>query len=197
MLKRCSKCGVEKPLEDFPVRKDTKDGYRGRCKECTSEYSRKYYQTHEIGTVKKQREYYKTHRIQLAKNEHKYNLSGKGKLTSRRANHKSRARSKDTISTLTTEQWNIILRKQNNRCNKCNKKFTKKRPPTMDHIIPLLHNGDFTFETIQALCLSCNSSKHTKLDPQFIQTWAATCEKNKIEVSLSEMRAPALYSSLR
>jgi hypothetical protein len=34
MKKICSKCGNEKPVEEFYIRKDSKDGYRSDCIEC-------------------------------------------------------------------------------------------------------------------------------------------------------------------
>lgn len=33
-MKTCSKCGAEKPLSEFYKRKDSKDGYRGDCRQC-------------------------------------------------------------------------------------------------------------------------------------------------------------------
>mgnify|MGYP000738735590 CR=1 FL=1 len=35
--KRCCKCGLEKPLEMFYRRRNTRSGYRSRCKICTDE----------------------------------------------------------------------------------------------------------------------------------------------------------------
>ena len=32
--KTCTKCGTNKPLNDYNNRKDSKDGKRSRCKEC-------------------------------------------------------------------------------------------------------------------------------------------------------------------
>jgi hypothetical protein len=40
--KTCSKCGIEKPLEEFPLRKSASDGRRGECRICTNEYHCKY-----------------------------------------------------------------------------------------------------------------------------------------------------------
>ena len=36
--KRCSKCGVEKPLSEFHRDKTHKDGYHNQCKECKKKY---------------------------------------------------------------------------------------------------------------------------------------------------------------
>jgi hypothetical protein len=41
-MKTCSKCKVEKPLEDFYRSKQTKDGLHNWCKECFGESVRKY-----------------------------------------------------------------------------------------------------------------------------------------------------------
>lgn len=40
--KRCTKCGVEKPIEDFHSRKDGSIGVRPWCKVCTNKDCRKY-----------------------------------------------------------------------------------------------------------------------------------------------------------
>ncbi len=38
MLKRCSKCKIEKNINDFYKRSDTKKGIRSHCKKCYNEY---------------------------------------------------------------------------------------------------------------------------------------------------------------
>jgi hypothetical protein len=38
-MKVCSKCKIEKPLDNFRIRKDRKTGYRSDCKECEYKYS--------------------------------------------------------------------------------------------------------------------------------------------------------------
>lgn len=42
MKKVCVKCGVGKPIEDFYVRVDSKDGYRTDCIDCVKEQKKKY-----------------------------------------------------------------------------------------------------------------------------------------------------------
>jgi hypothetical protein len=101
----------------------------------------------------------------------KYNSSPLGKLTSTRSRHKRRALSKESPCTLTLLQWDKILESQGNKCAICGKRFCKSRPPTVDHIIPLSKGGGLTFENVQALCRSCNSSKNARLDHTKIITW--------------------------
>jgi transposase-like protein len=36
--KTCSKCSIEKSLEEFHKKKSSKDGYNPRCKECRKKY---------------------------------------------------------------------------------------------------------------------------------------------------------------
>jgi hypothetical protein len=40
--KICNKCGIEKNIEDFYKRKDTKDSYRKNCKTCQINYTNNY-----------------------------------------------------------------------------------------------------------------------------------------------------------
>ena len=42
-MKRCTKCGDEKPLEAFSKRHDTKDGLQHKCKACTNAYLSEHY----------------------------------------------------------------------------------------------------------------------------------------------------------
>jgi len=41
--KKCKNIGVKLPIERFHVRKTSKSGYQGFCKDCISEYQKKLY----------------------------------------------------------------------------------------------------------------------------------------------------------
>jgi hypothetical protein len=43
-MKKCSKCNIEKELNNFYKRKDSKDGYRKDCKKCKDKVVKKYSQ---------------------------------------------------------------------------------------------------------------------------------------------------------
>lgn len=132
---------------------------------------KEYQKTHKDEYRKRSINFHKAHKEKVAEYKKKYASSEKGKAAQKRKHHAHDTRMKATENTLTDAQWKKILVMQNNRCNICHSRFTAKLSPTTDHIIPLSKGGGLTFENVQALCGSCNSSKHAKLDPQFIQTW--------------------------
>lgn len=193
--KRCTKCGIEKDLSDFYRAKTGKDGYRSYCKECILEHQKEYYKLHKgerkeydkkryksyyklfqeerKGYLKKYRkEYRKLHKEEGKNYQKEYRKSLNGKLAHARAEHYRHALYKRERSDVSDALWTRILESQNNKCNICHKRFTKKRPPTQDHIVPISKGGSLQSGNIQALCSSCNSSKHAKLDNGYIQTWS-------------------------
>ena len=78
-------------------------------------------------------------------------------------NHKRRIQIKDSYVRITVQDWQDILKKQNNICLFCKQEFSEILYPTQDHIIPLSKNGKHQKENIQALCSKCNSKKGKKL----------------------------------
>ena len=52
MTKQCRNCGQEKPLDNFPKHKTTKDGYDTLCKICTNEYAKE----RRLNNIEKERE---------------------------------------------------------------------------------------------------------------------------------------------
>ena len=58
MTKTCSKCGIEKPLDEFHKHKEHKYSKRAECKECCNEKGIKYYQSHRKERIKYQKKYY-------------------------------------------------------------------------------------------------------------------------------------------
>lgn len=41
ITKVCTRCGIQKPIEDFPIHRSSRDGHKGYCKACHSESQRK------------------------------------------------------------------------------------------------------------------------------------------------------------
>lgn len=101
----------------------------------------------------------------------KYHQTPSGKMMLHRRRQARETRLRNTPNTLTKEQWNEILALQDNRCNHCNKKFSTKMPPTLDHIIPLSRGGGLTMENVQALCKRCNSRKKDTMPFDTLLPW--------------------------
>jgi 5-methylcytosine-specific restriction endonuclease McrA len=105
----------------------------------------------------------KTHRPERAAYASKYRKTPNGKLLDARHRHRRTALEKNTECTLTLKQWNRILSMQNNRCAICKCEFNADIKPTRDHIIPISLGGGLTLGNVQALCVSCNSSKGNRV----------------------------------
>ena len=56
--KVCNKCGIEKPLEDFPSRKESRDGKRSDCKACYSQAKSDRYEENKDECLQKCKDYY-------------------------------------------------------------------------------------------------------------------------------------------
>jgi 5-methylcytosine-specific restriction endonuclease McrA len=197
MIKSNSKCPSlsKERIKTYRIK------YQKLHREEILERKRIYRESRRIELAEKQREYNRTHRDELAKKQKirrdsqkeivvgrskkyyekntdrikerikKYSKTPQGKLVNHKAGNKRRSIGKIVENTLTLKQWNKILKLQDNRCNICKRKFGNRLLATQDHIIPLSKGGGFTFENIQALCKSCNSTKQAKLDKSFIVTW--------------------------
>lgn len=54
--KVCTKCGVEKPLDQFAKNSSKPDGLSPQCKECKHKYYEEYYKKHKSEICKKHRD---------------------------------------------------------------------------------------------------------------------------------------------
>jgi 5-methylcytosine-specific restriction endonuclease McrA len=175
--KTCTKCKIEQPIENFPTRKNRGNKPISICKTCTSKYCKNYrndhleklllynalyHTTHKPEATKRWLIYYESHKEELLKRASEYAKTPNGKAISARCGHRRYKRMKNTKCTLTLQQWEKILKMQNNRCADCKKEFGDNLKPERDHIVPLSLGGDFTFGNVQALCKSCNSKKYNK-----------------------------------
>tara|TARA_Y100000592_G_scaffold63031_1_gene98306 strand:+ start:192 stop:1001 length:810 start_codon:yes stop_codon:yes gene_type:complete len=76
-MKKCTKCGIEKPLTEFYKAKKSKDGYRNQCKQCLSKQKKEHYNRPEVKekTKQKRAKYYAKNRKRLLEKQKKYSAS--------------------------------------------------------------------------------------------------------------------------
>lgn len=65
-MKKCSKCGVVKPLEEFNKKKRSKDGRREQCRICQRSEGKKYYRQNKEKVCKRTAKYYRDNKEKYA-----------------------------------------------------------------------------------------------------------------------------------
>ena len=167
MIKKiCTKCKINKVLEEYYKDTRHKDGRASECKSCTIARQKEYQKSDrgKATQAKRNAKYKKTDEGKAvnAKANAKYFKSAKGKAAIARGNHKSRYWKSKTINTLDNKEFDYIIFLQDNKCACCSRTFTDELMPTRDHIYPASKGGDFIKENVQALCVECNSRKKDK-----------------------------------
>ena len=78
-LKKCSKCGVVKSLDEFNNNKNIKDGKNCSCKKCCKGYDKEYKKNNKEKQSKYQKEYYQNNKEEILKNNKEYKKNNKEK----------------------------------------------------------------------------------------------------------------------
>jgi hypothetical protein len=83
-MKTCTRCNIEKELEDFSKQSTSKDGYRSACKACISIGSKQYHIKNKEKILNYQKKYYESNleKIKLYKNL--YREENKEKISNER-----------------------------------------------------------------------------------------------------------------
>lgn len=120
---------------------------------------RAYYERNKEAQLKANRERALINRERYAESKKLWSQSPRGKASRRASEHRRRAfMSGGDVS---TDVINRILSAE--RCHICGRKFTKSRPATIDHVVPLSKGGLHVDANLAAAHLSCNSSKNAQL----------------------------------
>lgn len=166
-MKKCTKCGIEKPLTEFSVRK-----YKGHyyyqswCKSCFAEYKREHHKRtytprprikpspQEIAE-RKHRAYKRRYLARRDKVLQYYKDNPEITIASN-ANH--RAKIHNAPGRLTKEDIIDIRDRYGWRCANCGSYDNVE----FDHVKPLSEGGANTVDNLQLLCKSCNIRKGTR-----------------------------------
>ena len=91
-MKKCNKCGIEKPLSEFHKYKTNKDGYKTWCKACKKKDSARYYQENKDKICELSARYYQENKDKIVR----YRQERKDKIAESMARY--RQENKDKIS---------------------------------------------------------------------------------------------------
>lgn len=155
--KVCNTCKKAKPKSEFYSYKNSKDKLTYDCKACVLEKCKKYrdenpdkikainkrcYQQKREHRIKKQREYWQNNKDKI--NDYKKNWLARNPDYSKRNDLKRKYN-------LTLEEFDLMMKFQNNQCLTCGKDFTKRSDAHVDHC----HK---TQKIRGLLCSHCNTA---------------------------------------
>jgi 5-methylcytosine-specific restriction endonuclease McrA len=177
--KRCSKCGVDKPLSEYYKNKNRSGGIAAYCKPCAHEYrqenidrlrradaeykaarkeqrlayNREWTARNREKYSSYQREYRKANRVQM--NAAKREWSKAHPEFNVRRSHQRRVLRRANGGSYTIAEWRALCARYDYRCLCCG----EQKPLTVDHVIPVVGGGSNNIENLQPLCAVCNIRK--------------------------------------
>ncbi len=90
-MKECKVCEEIKPLDDFHLRVDSKDGRRNECKGCKNKQGQKWKEENPDKIKEGSRNYRQSHRKGLLEKQRVYNQTPAGREVNRRSSKKQRS----------------------------------------------------------------------------------------------------------
>jgi hypothetical protein len=122
--KKCSKCGIEKSLEEFSKDKSSKDGYISHCKECIKKYQEK-----NKDKIKEQRKKYKEeNKDKIKESDKKYRVDNKEQIKKYQEENKEKLKEYRAENKEKLKEYNKKYRKENKEQTKeYNKKYQKEK----------------------------------------------------------------------
>lgn len=180
-VKTCTKCGEEKPLEEFSIQRRTKDGRQPRCKACFAEYrqtnraaiaERKviYYAENRDAILAQAAEYHARPEVKVhtAKRKAAYYQANRETFIARQAEyyaknphvhweHGYRVRAREYGFELVIESFteDDLIARYGNQCWHCGGPFEE-----LDHHpVPVAHGGPHILENCKPSCVRCNRAR--------------------------------------
>lgn len=143
-MKRCSKCGIEQPLENFYRAPGSRDGLRGDCKACFKERAAARYRANPEPVKERVREWARQNPDRVRERAREYRLSGRKAVNDRRSHLKRKFG-------ITPETYDEMLADQRGVCAIC------ERPPRDDISLHVDHEHG-TGRVRGLLCFRCNNA---------------------------------------
>lgn len=176
-MKICTKCGLQKEVEQFYRDSTKKDALSPSCKDCY----RKYYGEIRASKLLKKKAYREKNAARIAAYraehyamnreraiEYAAEWAKENPIRRRVAQSARRAREKNSGGTFTASDLHRIVEAQKWKCACC--RCSIKAGYHADHIEPLARGGANDKYNIQALCPTCNMNKKAKDPLLFMQS---------------------------
>jgi 5-methylcytosine-specific restriction endonuclease McrA len=196
MGKLCTKCGTERPIEQFGRHPAMRDGHLNHCKPCVAARQKRLYERQREARIAKARASYQANRdeiliagrvrykhdtayraAKLARNKVRKSYSPKSKvrLAVHRQEHpemhrlygqSKRSRDNGVPDGLSIGEWQAMIGRVHG-CAYCG----SHEAVTLDHVVPLSRGGDHEIGNVVPCCRRCNASK---FNLTFVEWMAST-----------------------
>ena len=181
MMKTCSQCRKERPLDDFGPRKGVPNA-RTSCRECDSAYTRGWRKRNLEQSRRHSREYMARERSThegaeraRARSRKCYQNDGPGRqkryLDRLKQEQFFKWKARKSYIHLTEQELESLWVAQGGRCALTGRLLDASAE--VDHIVPKTRGGGYTFDNCRWLCREANQAKRDLLDEEFF----ALCEE--------------------
>lgn len=154
--KLCPRCGVTKPLTDYPKDRRRPSGHFPYCKACNTKHARKWAVENKDKVAAYMQEYREANAQALRDARSKWQRNnpeyGRNVVRTRRAKKRG-----NTIAPPTIEDINARVAACGGKCVYCGEAFTQ-----IDHVIAIAEGGTDDIYNLVPACRRCNFSKGTK-----------------------------------
>jgi 5-methylcytosine-specific restriction endonuclease McrA len=176
--RRCSRPGCEKPhhakglchddysaqwyAENIDQAREVQAANRGRNRERERRRAAAWYRAHPGRAAAARRRWYAANRDHVR--DYRRDYRNRNRLAVRLSNAGRRARLRNApVCDLTARDWHGIKAAYRHRCAYCH----RRRPLTIDHVVPLSRGGAHTAANVVPACQSCNSRKGDRAAPTY------------------------------
>lgn len=158
MKKACTKCGIEKSIQDdFHTAKHHKDGRRSACKSCANIASRKWMEANAVKFQEYKAEWVRANPDKVKAQAVNWHRDNPGRTSERVAKRRALKLALEGPH-YTAEDVMSLLESQKGLCAYCD--VTLEAKYHIDHIVPLSRGGSNGPDNICLACSFCNLSKH-------------------------------------
>jgi 5-methylcytosine-specific restriction endonuclease McrA len=185
MVKKCSKCGVEKELTEFPRDKSRKDGYGYWCRLCsknnrTKERVKQYNNTF-MSTVKGRKQRQQNVKKWRLKNKDKIREQGKRYQKTYYSKYPEKANLLPNRKYVTWILKPIVLERDNNTCQYC---LATGIPLNCHHIIPVKYAPETVkdINNLITLCKDCHKKVHDNNTKTYDPVWAELALERNLQL---------------
>ena len=165
-IAKCTKCNIEKSLEQFNRDKRKLNGRESHCKECRKAHVYKWRESNKEHFLKYARSVYasqtdeqRTNKIAVQKEYRSLRLA-----LSMPSWTKNRRQQMENNGVFSIAPRDVRSLKREDKCAACGETEGKFE---IDHIVPVSKGGRHSIGNLQVLCLNCNRLKHARYFSDF------------------------------